>query len=252
MRLTALKIFCTTAGLFWLPVLAHGAPQWSTSSISLLRGDNFVVESDVQTVVTLEHASGWGFGDLFVFADITDYHDSSAENGFYGEFSPRFSLGKLSGKDFSSGVVKDLLVATTCEFGRGDVESFMVGPAMDFVLPGFDYFQVNVYQRFTEGSRPGETIQITPVWGMSWPLAGSELLFEGFADWNVTADKTYKKNIHINPRLRYDVGRLFGSPNRRFLAGVEYSYWRNKYGIEDSAAFTTDQSALSLMVTGQF
>jgi nucleoside-specific outer membrane channel protein Tsx len=34
--------------------------------------------------------------------------------------------------------------------------------------------------------------------------------------------------------------------------GVEYDYWKNKYGIEDSPAFETNQNTASLLVKLHF
>lgn len=53
----------------------------------------------------------------------------------------------------------------TYEFGKGDVETYMIGPGFDLNVPGFDYFSVNIYHRDTDGDRVGDGVwQITPVW----------------------------------------------------------------------------------------
>jgi nucleoside-specific outer membrane channel protein Tsx len=51
------------------------------------------------------------------------------------------------------GPIKDVLLAMTYEFGENDTESYLIGPGFDLAIPGFDYFQLNFYQRHTEGSR---------------------------------------------------------------------------------------------------
>jgi len=132
------------------------------------------------------------------------------------------------------------------------VDSFLIGPGFDLVVPGFDYFQLNILHRFTENNRDGETIQITPVWGMSFPLWHSTAIFEGYIDWNVNSDDSYHSNIHVNPRLKYDLEKILHLPSGKSMLGLEYSYWKNKYGIKDSAAFDTEQSALSVFFSYQF
>ena len=231
---------------------AVAQPLWSDTSLTLLYGDGFEVNHEEQATLTLEHVSGWGFGDLFLFMDFTDYQGGPEDSAFYGEFSPRFSLAKLSDWQPGEGVVRDVLLATTVEFGRGAVETLLIGPGFDLKLPGFDLLQLNLYGRFPEGDRDGETIQITPVWSMSTPFAGSELIFDGFIDWSIDSDGSYSDNLHFNPQLKYDIGRRLDLGKRRLLVGVEYSYWRNKYGIRDSAAFDTDQSVLSLLLKAHF
>ena len=245
-RLTATLLLATAS-------VASAQPLWHDTSLTLLYGDGFEVNHEEQATVTLEHASGWGFGDLFLFMDYTNYQGGNlSSNGFYGEFSPRFSLAKLSDWEPGDGVLQDVLLATTVEFGKGDVETLLVGPGFDLKLPGFDRFQLNLYHRFPEGGGVGETIQITPVWSISTPFAGSELIFDGFMDWNVNSDGLYTHNLHFNPQLKYDLGRRFGLGKRKLLVGLEYSYWRNKYGIRDSAFFDTDQSVVSLLLKAHF
>jgi nucleoside-specific outer membrane channel protein Tsx len=149
-------------------------------------------------------------------------------------------------------LLKILLITSTIEFGKGDVESFMIGPAIDFNIPGFDYFNFNIYQHFTKNDRDGETIQVTPVWKISHNLWGEKFIFEGFIDWNVNSDGNYHSNIHFNPRLKYDLDKLLNLKTGSAMLGIEYSYWKNKYGIKSSPTFDTNQSAISLILNYSF
>lgn len=236
--------------------LAESPIQWTNTSLSYLYGTQYEVNPPIQQTITFEHASGWSIGDLFMFVDYAKYNGEkdffNGETGYYGEFSPRFSFSKIFGRDFKAGLITDMLIATTYEFGEGDVETLLVGPAVDLALPGFDYFQLNLYQRLPRNDRDGETIQITPVWAVTIPVGASDILFDGFIDWNINSDGSYESNIHFNPQLKYDFGKLLGWGDKRFYAGVEYSYWKNKYGIKDSDAFDTDQSVTSLLLKAHF
>lgn len=225
--------------------------EWQDNSLTYVGGGHFKVAPGSQQTLTFEHASGWSFGDTFLFVDATRYNGGRG-GSYYGEFSPRFSYGKLSGTGLRTGLVKDFLLTTTLEFGQGPVESFLAGPAIDLNLPGFDYFQLNVYRRFPLCGQDGKTIQITPVWSITPPVAGGRWQFDGYLDWNVDSDRGYASNWHFNPQLKYGVGRAFGMQDRALQIGVEYSYWKNKYGIRDSAAFRTDESALSAIVKAHF
>ena len=243
-------IFCSLVLL--APYSLHAKLHWQDNSFSLLYGNHFEVNPKEQTTLTFEHASGWSFGDLFLFMDLTEYHDSQEGKGFQGELSPRFSLSKLSGNQFSAGPVKDFLVATTIEFGKGNVESFMIGPALDLEIPGFDFFKLNIYKRFTEKNRDGEVIQITPAWSITTEFAGSNLIFDGYIDWNIHDDNAYEDNIHVNPQLKYDLSKRLGFTDKRLLLGIEHSYWKNKYGIKDSPYFDTDQNVTSFIIKAHF
>jgi nucleoside-specific outer membrane channel protein Tsx len=84
---------------------------------------------------------------------------------------PALSFGKIFDQKLEFGPIKDVLLAMTYEFGEGDTESYLIGPGFDLAIPGFDYFQLNFYQRHTEGSRPGDNVwQITPVWSYTIPV----------------------------------------------------------------------------------
>jgi nucleoside-specific outer membrane channel protein Tsx len=237
---------CVAAGMAGAASL-----EWQDNSLTYVGGGHFKVAPESQQTITYEHVSGWSFGDVFMFVDATQYNGDRGES-YYGEFSPRFSYGKLSGTGMGSGLVKDALLTTTLEFGKGHVESFLAGPAIDLNLPGFDYFQLNFYRRFPLCGQDGKTVQVTPVWGMTLPGAGGRWKFDGFMDWNVNSDGSYASNWHFNPQFKYDLGRSFGMKDRALLVGVEYSYWKNKYGIRDSGEFRTDESAISAIVKSHF
>jgi nucleoside-specific outer membrane channel protein Tsx len=184
--------------------------------------------------------------------DFTNYNGSSISDGFYGEVSPRISFNKITDHQLEFGIVKDVLLASTFEFGKGDVGTFLVGPGFDLDLPCFDYFKLNIYKRFPDGGRDGDTIQISPVWSMTFPSGQSDIIFDGYMDWVIDNDGSYHSNLLFNPQLKYDLGKLMGYGSRRFLVGIEYSYWKNKYGIKDSKVLNTDQSVVSLLLQYHF
>ena len=43
------------------------------------------------------------------------------------------------------------------------------------------------------------------------------------------------------------LGKALGAPAKQLYVGVEYDYWKNKYGIEDSGSFKTNQDTASLL-----
>ncbi|WKE66348.1 outer membrane protein OmpK [Gallaecimonas kandeliae] len=240
------------AGLVAAPAMA-GPLQWQDNSLSYLYGQNYKVTPGTQQTLTVEHASGWNFGDLFFFTDFTHFNGTSGDsNTYYGEFSPRFSAGKLLGKDLAFGPVTDVLLATTYEFGEGNVETLLAGPGFDLKLPGFDFFQLNFYQRMPRNGRDGHTVQVTPVWKMRFPVGDSQVVFDGFMDWVVNSDGVYHANLHFNPQLKYDLGPALGLHKDKLFVGLEYDYWKNRFGIKDSPAFRTNQNTASLLVKYHF
>ncbi|GLK91808.1 outer membrane protein OmpK [Pseudomonas turukhanskensis] len=230
---------------------------WQDNSLTYLNGIDFKVDPPKQQTVTFEHASGWSFGDLFVFVDGIKFNTDATNNvgdghTYYGEISPRLSFGKVTGTDLSFGPIKDVLLAATYEFGEDDNESYLLGPAVDLNIPGFDYFQINTYYRETDGKRDGSGVwQVTPVWSYTVPVGNSDVVIDGFMDWVVDNDDSYHANLHFNPQIKYDLAKGLGL-GKKFYVGVEYDYWSDKYGIQDTQAFTTNQSAISLLLKAHF
>ncbi|AIR90157.1 outer membrane protein OmpK [Pseudomonas cremoricolorata] len=235
--------------------------QWQSNSLTYLWGKNFKVNPPTQQTFTFEHADGWKYGDNFLFIDRIGYQGKKdARNGgdtYYGEFTPRLSFGKIFDQNLSFGPIKDVLLALTYEFGEGDADSYLIGPGFDLDVPGFDYFQLNFYQRTTDGSRPGDNVwQITPVWAYTLPLGDSDVLIDGYMDWVVDNDEnrrgTYHANLHFNPQVKYDLGKALKLGEKQLYVGFEYDYWKNKYGIESSSGFNTNQNTASFLVKVHF
>ncbi|MCM2463243.1 hypothetical protein HGO40_22700 [Pseudomonas sp. CG7] len=235
--------------------------QWQNNSLSYLYGKDFQINPRIQQTVTFEHADAWKYGDNFFFLDRIFYNgqddSQSGPNTYYGEFSPRLSFGKIFDQKLALGPIKDVLLAMTYEFGDGDNESYLSGPGCDLAVPGFDYFQLNFYNRQTEGPRAGDNVwQITPVWAYTLPVGSSDILFDGFIDWVVDNDTnskgTYHANLHIVPQVKYDLGKALKLGAKQLYVGVEYDYWKNKYAIEDSDGFKTNQSTTSFLLKYHF
>ena len=240
---------------------ASAAPLlWQSNSLTYLYGKNYRIDPSIQQTLTFEHASGWSLGDLFVFVDSIHFNGDVADDStLYGEISPRLSFGKLLDRPLQFGPVKDVLLAATYEFGEDDVEAWLLGPGFDLALRGFDYFSLNFYQRQTRGNRDGDGVwQITPVWSYTIAVGRSDLLIDGYMDWVVDNDKGYHANLHFNPQIKYDLGKALAWGEKQLYVGIEYDYWQNKFGIDDSSFLGdtllggTDQNTASLLLKAHF
>ncbi|NWK56986.1 hypothetical protein HW115_15290 [Verrucomicrobiaceae bacterium N1E253] len=228
--------------------------QWQDFSLSYLYGDNFKVDPEEQHTLTFEYVAGLSFGDVFTFLDLTYFPGSDESDGLYGEVTPRFSYNKIFGDDLSVGPVSDFLLATSLEYGSGPVETFLAGPAIDLDIPGFDFFQLNLFYRAGLNSdNISDGWQLTPTWSVTVPVGSSEIVFDGFIDWVfATDDSNYEQNLHFNPQLKYNLGKAIMGEDAKLFVGVEYSYWSNKYGIKDSSDFRTDDSVVSFLLKYHF
>lgn len=206
---------------------------FSTTNFQYLRGNNYELGDQQRSIITVEHADGWAYGDNFFFVDVTnpDRNGNKTGTGFYAEFSPRLSLGKISGKDLSYGIFKDYLLTTTLEVPESPASKvYLYGLAVDLDLPGFAFFQVNYYVRNSLAPNVDTGSQITLAWLYPFATGNVKWVFEGFVDYAFGEDPL-EDNLLMGPRLLVDLGALSGSPNKLY-GGVEYQYWDNKFGID--------------------
>ena len=213
---------------------------WSNFSISYLNGSQYKVIEEDQQFFTLEHASGHNWGDTFFFLDRNQ--SKSGATGHYAEFSPRLSLGYLTGNDLSFGIVKDVFIATTWEQGEG-FDNYLLGLGVSLELPGFNYFTANVYRANNQLWDNDEILTLT--FAYPFKLGNAEFLYDGFLDWSTTSG-TRRAEMNFTSQLKYNLGGAFGTKSPIYI-GVEYSYWNNKYGISG-----VDERAASLLLKWHF
>lgn len=217
------------AGFFsLLPIASVNASDlvnWHSTNVQLLYGTGYKFAEDTQqTTVTFEHMNDWKYGDNFIFVDNFIGHPEGAT----GEFSPRLSLGKMTGEDFSFGPVKDVLISATWEKARR-FDAYLIGGGIDLDVPGFDYLQANLYSR-NNPDAAGHGWQTTWVWGTSFNALGQDFRFDGYFDYADYEEGT--KNFYTQPQLLVDLASLLGVEGGKAYAGVEWLYWHNKFGID--------------------
>lgn len=207
---------------------AQDLVEWHSGNIQLLRGKHYKVGDAERSIITVEYANQWAYGDTFIFVDASRYDDGVKTA--YGEISPRFSLSKMFDTDLSNNLVKDVLLSFTLEKGEDDVRAYLYGIGMDLNLPGFRYFKSNLYLRHNPRLEE-DTWQITLAWQYPFQISQTRFKTEGFADLAGNAAPAYHSNQFIVPRLLADLGPLFDTGHNTLWFGIEYSYWNNKYGI---------------------
>lgn len=210
-----------------------GSATFSSTNIQYLYGNKYELGDKARSIVTLEHVNAWKYGDNFFFVDITNPNRKGDATGteFYGEISPRLSLGALIGKPLSFGPVKDVLITTTMEVGDAGsgFHNYLYGIAVDLnILP---VAQINYYVRHEIDAGTALGSQLTLVWLAPFKAGPLAMTFEGFFDY-AWGNEPKEDNIVAGPRLLVDVGNFFGAPGA-LQAGVEYQYWKNKFGVKD-------------------
>lgn len=218
------NLACLIAGAV-LSTSASAEQLWSDFSLTYLNGKQYAVGDDHRQVITVEHASGHDWGDTFFFMDRLKYSDGTTEN--YGEFSPRLSLGYLTNSDLSFGPVKDVLLAGTWESGEG-FDNYLAGVGFKMNVPGFKYFNVNLYRANNELKHNDS--QVTLTWGLPFTFGSSEFLYDGFLDWS-TQESDHAEEMNFTSQIKWNIGKLFGTKHPVYV-GMEYAYWTNKFGIK--------------------
>ncbi|WP_296055165.1 DUF5020 family protein [uncultured Amphritea sp.] len=218
---------CVLAGAIASTLSASASAEmlWSSFSLSYLNGSDYEVGDPDRQVVTVEHASGHSWGDNFFFLDRLESDNGNSEN--YMELSPRLSLSSLTGSDLSFGLVKDVLLAGTWESGEG-FDNVLAGVGVSLDLPGFKYFNANLYR--ANNDKSSDDTQLTLTWGLPFALSDAEFLYDGFIDWT-TSESDKASEMNFTSQLKWNAGKLIGT-NAPVYVGVEYAYWNNKFGID--------------------
>ena len=219
------------------------ASNFRSGSLSYLYGDNFKVEPEQQQTLTFEYVAAWNWGDMFLFIDHKTYDEGGS--GRYGEFSPRIKLAEFG----ADGIIKQVLIASTFERGKNGVASNLYGIGVDFNTKAMRYLNVNLYQR-NDPDIAGKGMQITTVWAFDADLSDVPILIDGFFDWTFNSDE-HHDNFHFNPQIKIDMKKWQGGHHQWYL-GIEYDYWRNKFGIKDSPILSANQNTFSLLAKWHF
>lgn len=230
--------------------------QFTSTSLTYLYGFNwdtpFSPSSD-RDIITLEHFNANKFGDFFLFVDFmnitTENRGGPPDSGFdiYGEASPRISLSKITGKDFSAGIIKDFYIYSgTFEFGRSKtldninnefdagIDTTQLrqlhGVAVDFNIPGFTVASLNAYWRDDFDVR-SSTWQLTAVWEVPFSIGDLDFVFKGFADF-AGSEGNLEKQFHSSPQLVVDLGDVLFDKKKTLYFGTEVDIWWNEFGLK--------------------
>jgi len=237
---------------------AHAEKFFGGSSISILHSNQYQgVEFDAggdggmeyeATYFTFENVTAHNWGGTFFFIDRDQPQgDLEGTDNVYGEFAPTLSTSWLSGQDMSFGPVKDVVLAGQYEFGGGtQVNNYMSGFGLVWDVPGFNYFNTAFY--YVDNSEVSDDWQTTITWDVPFNVGPALFLVDGYIDWSTSASD-HKSEFQFNPQIKLDISNFWGEPGVLY-AGVEYQYWNNKFGLDETLIDT--QSSVSALVKFHF
>lgn len=253
-----LSAIILAATLWSTPALAQ-----STTEAHLLFGSlknpGFAGGGSTDTwTATVQHASGWAFGDLFFFFDMINPEDASLD--IYGEAYPSLSLAKISGGSVSLGPIRDISLLMGFNWAAdANVRKYLPGVGISWSIPGFLFLNTWI-TAFLDGSggvdsggAPSESssFMVDVNWGYPLEIDGVSLSLEGHIEYIGSRSNELGQDVSwwINgqPQLRLDLGKLLYGESGQLFIGTEYWIWVNKLGDP-----RTDEGAFQALLAWRF
>ena len=203
---------------------------------------------------TLQHASGWKYGDNFFFIDVLD----SQEPGFqdfdiYSEWYANFSLGKIARRTVGGGIISDVGLIWGYNWASdADVKKYLPGVRLALDLGGFAFANLDftAYIDDSEGATSGgapresDSYMIDFNFVRPFTIGDSNFSIEGHLEYIGGRDNEFGGKVEhwilTQTQFRW-------SPNEHLSLGFEYQYWLNKLG--DGA---TDENAVQALLVWKF
>ena len=245
---------------------AHAA-DWSDTSIGYRYGTKFAEpfnNKDIsKNIVNLTSASGYKYGKNFLNVDLlmssdADPSSAGAKSGAheaYVVYRHTLDLGKVMGQSFAAGPVRGLGATagfdynTKTDAGYNSKKRMVVaGPTLMLDVPGFldvslfALWESNApYSTFSQTATPRYSYKVHPMLTAAWGIpfnVGIPLSFEGFANFIGSKGKNEfggdtASETNIDMQIMYDLSAAVGAGKNTFKVGVEYQYWKNKFGNSD-------------------
>jgi nucleoside-specific outer membrane channel protein Tsx len=244
---------------------AAQAADWSDTSLSYRYGTRFAEPFNNQditkSIVNLSSASGYRYGKNFFSVDLLmssedDPSAAGANSGAheaYVVYRHTLDLGKMSGAGMAWGPIRGIGATFGFDFNsKADAaynsrkRMLVVGPTLMFDVPGFLDVSLLVldesnapYNGFSQVATPRyhykNHAMLTAAWGVPFNVGGLPLSFEGFANYigakgknEFGGDTAVEANIDM--QVMYDFSASVGAAKNTFKVGLEYQYWKNKFG----------------------
>ena len=262
------------------------AADWSDTSMGYRQGSKFAepfnANDIAKNILNLNHASGYKYGSNFFNADVllSDSKDpagAGSSNGaqeIYILYRHTLDLEKLTGRPMKFGPIRGVGltggfdVNTKTDAGYNSKKRMLVaGPTLMFDVPGFlnvgllALWESNApYNTFSKKSTPRYTYDTHPMLTAAWaiPLGkDTGLSFEGFANFIASKGKSESgadtaAETNIDMQVMYDLSGLIGAKPKSLKLGLEYQYWKNKFGNNASGPAGKGAFAKTPMIRAEY
>lgn len=257
---------------------AHAA-EWSDTSIGWRYGTKFREPYDAndisKNIIDFQHASGYKYGTNFFNVDLlmSDNKDPAAGNSTAGAqeayivYRNFVSLGKVTGSDYKFPLVRDIGATfgfdwNTKNDAYGSRKRMLVaGPTLMMDVPGFLNISVLVLgeSNAPNGINGRYYYKTHPELDIAWaiPIGDSPFSFEGYFDYIAAKGKDEfgsgtKPETHFDGKIMLDVGRVLGGPKGTFKVGLEYEFWKNKFGNDHEGPAGDGAFAKTPMIRAEY
>ena len=212
--------------------------DWSTTELHYQYGNlkqPFQQKQAGTSIVTLQHASGWRYGDNFLFVDTIMADGEKVD--YYGEYYGNLSLGKISGKDLSIGPIKDFGVLMGLNWAPNPgMVKYLPGMRLSWDIPGFQFLNSDFTAYIDDSNNTvaeSDSFMVDINGRYPFQLLNSKFSIEGHIEYVGERTNQFGR-VHAwlfsQIQLRYDLGNgILNQPDKVFV-GTEWQYWSNKFG----------------------
>ncbi len=261
--------------------------DWSKTYVGYRWGSEFAEPFNnhdiAKSIFNLNHVDGYRYGTNFLNVDLLLSNDKDPANvgAHHGaqelymtyrhtlDFAKVFDTPLKFGPIRSLGLTAGFDINTKEDAGYNSRKRLLVaGPTMMLDVPGFlnisllQMWESNApYNGFT--GNHVDRYYYTPhpmlnlAWGIPLQLGRHRLAFEGFG--NFIADKgknefgaDTKPELNIDMQLMYDVSPFVNQAKDTIRVGLEYQYWRNKFGNDHTGPSGQGAFAKTPMIRAEY
>jgi nucleoside-specific outer membrane channel protein Tsx len=261
------RLFVLYLGFFVCFAPPVNAFDWSISELHYQYGKldtpNFAGGGSSTThILTFQHASGWAYGDNFLFVDYLNGDESNNFNDgdLYGELYLNFSLGKITKKSFSLGPIRDVGIIFGLNAGHdAKVLKYLPGVRLSWNLPGFTFLNtdftayIDDNAGLNKGGAPAENNSFLFDINGAYPIKFGKHEFEIQGHMEYSGERRNELGFVVSDwflsqiQFRYDIGKLLIGKRNHIFAGIEWQIWLNKLGDKK-----TDENAAQALVVWRF
>ncbi|MFT5757196.1 MAG: hypothetical protein ACI9LM_001925 [Alteromonadaceae bacterium] len=212
------------------------------------------------TVITLQHASGWKYGDNFFFVDHLNDGNSDGfdDSDFYGEIYLHLSASKIFNTTMPSHLIKDVGVVFGINADAdANVMKYLPGVRISWDIPGFTFLNsdITAYIDDNDGLRAGtanapsekDSFMVDISFGYPFSIGEYDFSIEGHMEYINERKNELGDTVHswflAQPQVRFDIGKALANNPDTVFAGIKWQYWQNKLGDN-----TTDENVIMALL----